>query len=294
MSSTNSVSKVVSVDEQAYENEETREGNVVDESPEFRATVEMEIQAKVDANHPDARIDEQSDQIYGKTLEQEERIRAREEELEMISARAAFGRQSGRERRSQRIAEEAVQERHREFQKRAASVDSTLNPDRQDPREQLSPAELGQVNEQAGRLAAETVGGYTRAVIARRIATCVLEGAEIFEAVMAMKEELHHEAGTIVPIGSLEEIDRGEISIEGEIVELWEPSCRSMQQVGLIEDETGMTKFTVWKASRQPMVREGERVRFRAVAKNWYQGRCSIALTGWSQVVFPDRGRWWA
>ncbi len=67
-----------------------------------------------------------------------------------------------------------------------------------------------------------------------------------------------------------------------------------MQQVGLIEDETEMTKFTVWKASRQPMVCEGERVRFRAVAKNWHQGRYSIALTGWSAVVFPERGRWWA
>ncbi len=50
--------------------------DVVDERPEFRATVEMEIQAKVDANHPDVRINEQSDRIYGKTLEQEERIRA--------------------------------------------------------------------------------------------------------------------------------------------------------------------------------------------------------------------------
>ncbi len=173
-------------------------------------------------------------------------------------------------------------------------MDSELEPDRQDPREQLSPAELGQVNRQAGRLAAETIGGYTRAVIAERIATRVLEGTEIFEAVMATKEELQHEAGTIVPIGSLEEIERGEVSVEGKIVELWEPSCPSMQQVGLIEDGTGRTKFTSWKASRQPMVREGDRVRFRAVAKNWYQRRCSIALTGWSEVVFPDRGRWWA
>ncbi len=129
MSSTNAVSKVVSVDEQAYENEETRADDVVDERPEFRATVEMEIQAKVDANHPDARIDEQSDRIYGKTLKQEERIRAREEELKRISARAAFGRQSGRERRSRRIAEMGVQERHRKFEKRAASVDSELEPD---------------------------------------------------------------------------------------------------------------------------------------------------------------------
>ncbi|MCU4975020.1 hypothetical protein OB955_20125 [Halobacteria archaeon AArc-m2/3/4] len=77
-------------------------------------------------------------------------------------------------------------------------------------------------------------------------------------------------------------------------MEFWEPSYPSMQQVGLIEDETGRTRFTSWKASRQPMVCEGERDRLRAVAKNWIQGRYSITLTGWSEVVFPERGRWWA
>ncbi len=84
MSSKNSVSKVVSVDEQAYEQVDTRAERdadaeyVVDETPEFRATVEMEIQAKVDANHPDGIVDTSEDRIYGATLAQEERIRARE------------------------------------------------------------------------------------------------------------------------------------------------------------------------------------------------------------------------
>ncbi len=58
MSSNNATSNVVSIDEQAFEkadeaavNEEGFE--VVDETPEFQATVQMEVQAKVDANHPD-------------------------------------------------------------------------------------------------------------------------------------------------------------------------------------------------------------------------------------------------
>jgi len=37
----------------------------------------MEIQAKVDANHPDGIVDTSEDRIYGVTLAQEERIRAR-------------------------------------------------------------------------------------------------------------------------------------------------------------------------------------------------------------------------
>jgi len=92
-----SVSKVVSVDEQAYEQEAVRAEHEdgVDETPEFRATVEMEIQAKVDANHPDGIVDTSEDRIYGVTLAQEERIRAREEELDRISVQAAFGRQEG-------------------------------------------------------------------------------------------------------------------------------------------------------------------------------------------------------
>jgi len=27
--------------------------------------------------------------------------------------------------------------------------------------------------------------------------------------------------------------------------------------------------------------------------RNWYQGRVSVSLTGWSTVLFPERGQWW-
>ncbi|ELY91957.1 hypothetical protein C485_00400 [Natrinema altunense JCM 12890] len=71
------------------------------------------------------------------------------------------------------------------------------------------------------------------------------------------------------------------------------PSSSAIQQVGLIEDETGRTKFTVWEKSRKTVVREGQTVRFRAIKKNWYQGRCSLAITGCRKIEFPERGRWW-
>ncbi|MFP9193855.1 DNA-binding protein [Natrialbaceae archaeon A-CW1-1] len=281
MSSKQSVSKVVSIDEQAYEQDAGRaeHEDVVDETPEFRATVEMEIQAKVDANHPDGMVDTSKDRIYGVTLAQEERIRAREEELERISVQAAFGRQEGRAERTRAVVEQA-----RRDQRPVKDVD---------PREKFERAELGQVNRQAQRLAADVNGGYTRAVIGKRIASRVLEGSDLFEAVMDTKEEMQHEAGTIVPIGRLESIRRGEVSVEGRVIELWDPSSAAIQQVGLLEDETGRTKFTIWAKSNQTMVREGERVRFRAAAKNWYNGRCSIALTHWSEIVFPEREPWW-
>ncbi|WP_312911738.1 DNA-binding protein [Natronosalvus caseinilyticus] len=279
MSTKKSVSKVVSINEQAYEQEAVREGaDVVDETPELRPTVEMEIQAKVDSNHPEGMVDTSKDRIYGVTLAQEERIRAREEELERISVQAAFGRQEGRAERTRVVVEAARREQADE---------------RVDPREKLEREELRQVNQQAQRLTEDVQGGYTRAVIGKRIASRVLEDADMFEAVMDTKEEMQHEAGTIVPIGDLESIRRGEVSVEGRVIELWEPSSSAIQQVGLLEDETGRTKFTIWAKSRQTMVREGERVRFRAAAKNWYNGRCSIALTRWSEIVFPERESWW-
>jgi len=97
MSSKNVPSEVVSVDEQAFEKSDEaavdEDGfEVVDETPEFQATVQMEVQAKVDANHPDGMVDTSEERIYGATLEQEERIRAREAELERISAKAEMGR----------------------------------------------------------------------------------------------------------------------------------------------------------------------------------------------------------
>ncbi|NGM71348.1 DNA-binding protein [Natronolimnobius sp. AArcel1] len=282
MSSTNSTSKVVSVDEQAYEQAGAQESekDVVDETPEFRATVEMEIQAKVDANHPDGIADTSEERIYGATLAQEERIRAREEELERISAQAEFGQQKGRAWRTRKEIETMRREQRRSEQQI-------------DPRETLECEQLAKVNRQAQRLADDVCGGYSRAVIAKRIASRILEGSALFEAVMETKEELLHEAGTVVPIGKLEEVNRGEVSVEGRVIELWEPACSSQQQVGLLEDETGRTKFTIWKASRQTKVREGERVWFRAAAKNWFNGRCSIALTRWSEIQFPERGQWW-
>ena len=86
MSGTNLSRKVVSVDEQAFEQADEQAVDedgfpVVDETPAFEATVEEETQAKVGANHPDGIADTSSERIHGVTLEQEERIQVRESEI---------------------------------------------------------------------------------------------------------------------------------------------------------------------------------------------------------------------
>ncbi|WP_277543823.1 DNA-binding protein [Haloarcula laminariae] len=297
MSSNNSSSKVISVDEQAFEKAGGQAVDedgfpVVDETPEFEATVEQETQAKVDANHPDGIADTSEDRIHGVTLEQEERIRAREAELERISAQAEMGTQDGREQRTRDIAAKRSAERRAEFQKRAASVDPWVDPERDDPRAELTQEQLAAVNKQSMRLA-EKLDGWSRAAIGRRLGEAIVGGKDLTSAVVGVFEELQTAPGQVVPIGMLEDVNRKEVSIEGTVMQLWESDSPAIQQVGLIEDESGQTKVTVWEKSNQPWIEEGERVRIHGAAKNWYNGRVSVALTGWSTVQFPERGRWW-
>ena len=290
-------SNEVSVDEQAFERTEDAgvDGDgfpVVDETPEFEATVEQETQAKVDANHPDGIANTSEGRIHGVTLEQEERIQAREAELERISARAELGTQDGREQRTREIVVHGSTKRRQEFQKRAASVNPLADPERDDPRAELSRDELATVNTEADRLATR-LDGWSRAAVGRRLAEAVVDGTDMTSAVVRVFEELQTAPGQVISIEKLEDVNRKEVSIDGTVTQLWESDSPAIQQVGLIEDESGKTKLTSWVASDQPWIEEGERVRIHGAAKNWYNGRVSVALTGWSTVMFPERGRRW-
>ncbi|QCS44736.1 SOSS complex subunit B family protein [Natrinema versiforme] len=297
MSSNNSSSKVVTVDEQALKQADEQEVDddsfpVVDETPEFGATVKQEVQAKVDANHPDGIVDTNDDRIHGVTLEQEERIQAREAELERISAQAEFGQQQGRAKRARDIAAQRSAERRKRFQKRAASVEPMADPERPDPRTSLTQSQLAAVNEQSMRLA-ERLDGWSRAAISRQLAEAVVDGQDLTSAVVSVFEELQTAPGQIVPIGKLEDVSRQKVSIEGRVETLWDPSHPSIAQVGLIADDSGQTRVTIWEKSGAPWIEEGERVRIHGAARNWYVGRVSLAVTGWSTIQFPERGRWW-
>ncbi|CQH61630.1 uncharacterized protein HHUB_3504 [Halobacterium hubeiense] len=283
MSSNNASRKVVTVAEQAFEHPEEQADAedgfpVVDETPEFEAAVEQETQAKVDANHPDGIKETSAERIHGVTLEQEERILGREAELEHISARADLGRQNGREERTRDV---------------VADQCGRAEPARTDPREHLTREELAEVNREAMRIQDEVDCGWTSAAIARQVAEKVRAGQDVTSAVLELVEEVKAVPGRVVPIAEVPDVPVGEVTVQGTVQTLWEPSSSAIQQVGLIADDSGKIKFTCWEKSGQTVVREGQTVRFRAAAKNWYEGRCSIALTGWSDIHFPERGRWW-
>ena len=297
MSDPNASGKVVTVAEQAFEQprEQSVEDDgfeVVDETPQLEAAVDQEKQAKVDANHPEGIADTNAARIPGVTLAQEERIRAREAELDRMNARAEFGSQTGRERRTREVAADGSRQRRAAFQKRAASVDPWADPDRADPRAELSQEQLAAVNEQAERLAGE-LRGWSRAAIARRLAEAVADGRDVTSAVVRVFEELETAPGTVIPIGTLEDVNRKEVSVAGRVETLWDPSHPSIAQVGLIADESGQTRVTIWQKSDAPWIAEGDRVRIHGAARNWYAGRVSLAVTGWSTIHFPERDRWW-
>ena len=140
---------------------------------------------------------------------------------------------------------------------------------------------------------AEKLNGWSTAAIGRHLAEAVVGGLDLTSAVVGTFEKLQTAPGQVVPIGKLEAINREEVSIKGRIVQLWKPASPAIAQVGLIEDQSGRTKFTVWKKSNSRMVQEGEKVCIHGAAKSWYQGRVSVAVTGWSTVHTPERGRWW-
>ncbi|MFB6140858.1 MAG: DNA-binding protein, partial [Halosimplex sp.] len=167
-------------------------------------------------------------------------------------------------------------------------------PDRTDPRERLSRMELAKVNQEADRIAQRLRTDHSRAAVSRVLARRVARGQDITEAVFATMDELKAAPGAICPIEDVPDVPTDEVSIEGTIETLWEPSSPKIEQVGLIADDTDRIKFTSWVKSDPRIVREGEKVRMRALKKNWHQGRCSLAVTYDSMIVFPERDdRWW-
>jgi hypothetical protein len=54
---------------------------------------------------------------------------------------------------------------------------------------------------------------------------------------------------SIVALGKLENASSQYVDIEATVKTLWKPSSPKIQQVGLLEDETGTTKFTSWMKS---------------------------------------------
>jgi hypothetical protein len=119
---------------------------------------------------------------------QEEKIRAREAELEHISTQAELGTRDGRAKRTREVVTERWQRKRKE-----------RTPDRTDPRERLSRTELAEVNREAARIAQRLRTDHSRAAVARVFARRVARGQAITEAVFETMDELKTAPRAICP-----------------------------------------------------------------------------------------------
>lgn len=77
------------------------------------------------------------------------------------------------------------------------------------------------------------------------------------------------------------------ISVKGKITELWDSTSDTIHQAGLIADETGMIKFTIFaKNADQFTVQEGSCYELKNVVTSEFNGRLSINMNKNSTMKF--------
>jgi replication factor A1 len=76
------------------------------------------------------------------------------------------------------------------------------------------------------------------------------------------------------------------ISLKAKVVQLWDSNSDSISQAGLIGDETGVIKFTIWKtAGIGIMVAQGNSYTFQNVVTGSFNDKMQIAVTSASQIL---------
>ena len=69
------------------------------------------------------------------------------------------------------------------------------------------------------------------------------------------------------------------------VADIWENTSEYMQQVGIIGDETGRTKFVLWKNAGKPPMIEGKSYLIENVVTNLYNERISITFNKTSTIT---------
>ena len=77
-------------------------------------------------------------------------------------------------------------------------------------------------------------------------------------------------------------------TVKGKIVQLWENTHESIEQVGLIGDPTGVIKFTNWASSELPDMEEGKSYVLKNIVVNEWGGRAQIQLNKSSSIEELD------
>jgi hypothetical protein len=231
-----------------------------------------------------------------KTLYTQERIEAREAELENISVRAGANperypraaEKRSREEQTMETHQKRMQECREEVVEQAASgIVSRGYVD--DAREHMTKEMVGDIYEQSLRLAERF--GLSEVLVGNLLAEKVADASDVSGGVVDLLDELYIDRTVATPIEKVDPMD-SIATIEGVVVELYDPpSSPNQQQAGVIEDETGEAKLTVWRNSRQDTVlSEGDVVRIQDGKPGWFNGRLTMAATSDTKMWVVEEG----
>lgn len=75
------------------------------------------------------------------------------------------------------------------------------------------------------------------------------------------------------------------VTVEVQVVQLWDSDSDKVRQSGLVADETGRIKFTSWERSDLDLLEEGVSYRLENVVTDEWQGRMSVNLNSSTEIV---------
>ncbi|MEA3323814.1 MAG: hypothetical protein U9Q37_01575, partial [Euryarchaeota archaeon] len=91
----------------------------------------------------------------------------------------------------------------------------------------------------------------------------------------------------LITIDSINESDKW-VNLHAKVVELWDSEHESIDQVGLIGDETGTIKFVKWAKSELPALVEGESYSFENLTTDEFEERFSVKFNKNSSIKELD------
>ena len=101
------------------------------------------------------------------------------------------------------------------------------------------------------------------------------------------REDIAGGGNAHVALADVDEPERW-VDVTAKVVELWEPRSDSIDQVGLIGDESGTLKFTKWAKSDLAELEEGTVYELSNVVTDEYQGRFSVKLNRTTGITELD------
>jgi replication factor A1 len=94
----------------------------------------------------------------------------------------------------------------------------------------------------------------------------------------------------LAPIASIKG-DNKWVTVKGKVIQLWEPKSDSISQTGLIGDDTGVIRFTIFSKSAEKLditLEEGESYEFRNVVSSIWQDQVSLKVNSNSELIMLD------